>query len=151
MRSPAPKPRRRRFPGIALVAISGLALLLVVAPVATLAGGVRLGGVGPVIGAAPAPGQSCPDQTPAPTDGVCQDVIDPTGAGGIDLGSLLPVLGALLAGAAIAMVVAFLVLRRRADLPPQPIDPGQWWTCRKCGKNNVIGSARCYACGTWQG
>ena len=32
---------------------------------------------------------------------------------------------------------------------PRPI-AGEWWLCPKCGSTNVVGSARCYACGTWQ-
>jgi hypothetical protein len=39
---------------------------------------------------------------------------------------------------------------RRTSAPLVPADPGEWWTCRTCGKNNVVGSARCYACGAWQ-
>src|SRR5204862_18167 len=50
-----------------------------------------------------------------------------------------------------ALAAAFLVLRRRASAPVAPADPGEWWTCRKCGRNNVIGSPRCYSCGEWQG
>jgi hypothetical protein len=25
-----------------------------------------------------------------------------------------------------------------------------WWTCRNCGSTNMVGSARCYKCGSWQ-
>jgi hypothetical protein len=131
-------------------ALFALALLLVVAPVAVVAGGVRLGDPARVMAEAPAPGQSCPDETPAATGDVCQDVVAPTANSGFDLGILLPILGVVLAGGAIALVAAVLVLRRRADLPAQPVDPGQWWACRNCGSNNVVGSARCYSCGTWQ-
>ena len=102
--------------------------------------------------AAPRPGESCPDETPAPgSSDVCSDVNDPDvpGIGGLDLGILLPILGALLAGAAIALLVVFVILRRRPVGPLEPADPGEWWTCANCGKTNVIGSARCYACGTW--
>ena len=105
---------------------------------------------------APRPGESCFDAT-APPSGVadvCTDVNDPdvpAGGGSLDLGLLLPILGAAVVGAALALVLGYLFIRRRGDLPVAPADPGEWWTCKHCGSNNVIGSARCYACGTWQG
>jgi ABC-type branched-subunit amino acid transport system permease subunit len=105
---------------------------------------------------APRPGESCFDAT-APPSGVadvCTDVNDPdvpAGGGSLDLGLLLPILGAAVVGAALALVLGYLFIRRRGDLPVEPADPGEWWTCKHCGSNNVIGSARCYACGTWQG
>jgi ABC-type branched-subunit amino acid transport system permease subunit len=110
---------------------------------------------GSAIGA-PRPGESCFDAT-APPSGVadvCTDVNDPdvpAGGGSLDLGLLLPILGAAVVGAALALVLGYLFIRRRGDLPVEPADPGEWWTCKHCGSNNVIGSARCYACGTWQG
>jgi hypothetical protein len=102
----------------------------------------------------PGAGQSCPDTTPAPgpSAAVCGESKGPVGSGGgsLDLAGLLPILAAAGAGAAIVLVAAFLVLRRRAGAPAVPADPGEWWTCRNCGRNNVIGSPRCYSCGEWQ-
>ena len=67
------------------------------------------------------------------------------------LSSILPVLGvAALAGVLVLAAVAYLMLRRQAAAPLAPVDPGEWWACPKCGSTNVVGSARCYACGTWQ-
>ena len=136
--------------------VVALAIALAVAmPVAVLgAGDTSVGDrvPGAIEPAAPRPGESCPDETPAPgSSDVCADVNDPDvpGGGGLDLGILLPILGALLAGAAIALMVVFVVLRRRPVVPLEPADPGEWWACASCGKTNVIGSARCYACGTW--
>ena len=87
-----------------------------------------------------------PSMPPAGAPRVCPDV-----AGGpIDVGGAVPILGAAVAGGVLALVAAFLVLRRRASGPFAPADPGEWWTCPKCGSTNVIGSARCYKCGTWQ-
>ncbi len=73
------------------------------------------------------------------------------GGAGPDFGGLLPILGGVVLGAGLALVAAYLVLRRRAGAPLDPVDAGEWWTCRKCGRNNVVGSARCYSCGAWQG
>jgi hypothetical protein len=73
------------------------------------------------------------------------------GGAGLDIGGLLPILGGVVLGAGLALVAAYLVLRRRAGAPLDPVDAGEWWSCRKCGRNNVVGSARCYGCGSWQG
>ena len=106
--------------------------------------------------AAPRPGESCPDTTPAPgsSAAVCGEGngpdVTPGGGGSIDVAALGPILVAAGGGAAIALAAAFLFFRRRAGAPVAPADPGEWWTCRKCGSNNVIGSPRCYACGEWQ-
>ena len=105
--------------------------------------------------AAPRPGESCPDTTPAPgsSAAVCGEGNGPggdTGGGGLDLGALLPIVAAGGVGAALALVAAFVFFRRRASAPVAPADPGEWWTCRNCGRNNVLGSPRCYACGEWQ-
>ena len=125
--------------------LSGAAIVVLTAA-ALLAPGAALG--------APRPGESCPDTTPAPgsTAAVCGEGSGPedTPAGGLDLGGLLPILAAAGGGAVIALGAAFLVLRRRAGAPAVPADPGEWWTCRNCGRNNVIGSPRCYSCGEWQ-
>ena len=144
--------RRARTP---FVVLASAALLLIVAPAVVLGGGLTLTAPSPITANAPRPGESCPDQTPQPGASavICNDATgpDPNGGGGIDLGGLLPVVGVAVAGGALALVAAFLVLRRRTGGPVAAPDPGEWWTCRNCGKTNVIGSPRCYACGTWQG
>jgi hypothetical protein len=104
---------------------------------------------------APRPGESCPDTTAAPgaTQAVCGEGKGPeggAGGGSFDLAGLLPILAAAGGGAVIALGAAFVVLRRRSSAPAAPPDPGEWWTCRNCGRNNVVGSPRCYACGEWQ-
>ena len=81
--------------------------------------------------------------------GAAKDALncDPTAT----LSSILPVLGvAALAGVLVLAAVAYLVFRRQAAAPLAPADAGEWWACPKCGSTNVVGSARCYACGTWQ-
>ena len=131
-------------------ALAGPALLGVV--VAALLASTLVGPGGAL--GAPRPGESCPDTTPAPgsTEPVCGDAVAPEGnpGGSLDIGALLPILAAAGGGAAIALVAALLFFRRRGAAPAAPADPGEWWTCRKCGRNNVIGSPRCYACGEWQ-
>lgn len=131
--------------------LSGAAIVVLTVTV-LLAPGAALG--------APRPGESCPDTTAAPAThapggsaAVCGEGTGPAGnpAGSLDLGALLPILAAVGGGVVIALGAAFLVLRRRAGAPAVPADPGEWWTCRNCGRNNVIGSPRCYACGEWQG
>jgi hypothetical protein len=133
--------------------LAGAALLVLLA-VGLFAPGAALG--------APRPGESCPDTTPAPgatllpgsTEAVCGEGKGPDGGtagGSFDLAGILPFVAAAGGGALIALAAAFLVLRRRAAAPAAPADPGEWWRCRNCGRNNVIGSPRCYACGEWQG
>ena len=110
--------------------------------------------------AAPLPGESCPDTTPVPaasrgleaTDAVCGEgtIGDNPGGGGTDISGLIPIIVAAAGGALLALVAIALVLRRRTAVPLAPADPGEWWTCRKCGSTNVIDSPRCYACGEWQ-
>ena len=103
--------------------------------------------------AVPLPGGSCPDTTPAPGTSVviCDEGNGRNvGGGTLDLGPVLPIVAAAVGGAAIALVAVFLILRRRASAPVAPADPREWWTCPSCGKSNVVGSPRCYACGTWQ-
>jgi hypothetical protein len=106
---------------------------------------------------APRPGESCPDTTAAPGESlpVCGEGNGPEGnpgdTGAFDASALLPIVAAGGVGAALALVAAFLFFRRRAAVPVGAADPGEWWTCRNCGRNNVIGSPRCYACGEWQG
>jgi hypothetical protein len=143
--------RRRFSPG--WLALSWVVALAIAAPVAVLGSDDGIPGPAPIGRAAPAPGESCPDVTPQPGTSVefCADTgIDNGGGGGTDLGFLLPLLGAAVGGGLLALVVAYLVLRRRASVPLEPADSSEWWTCGSCGKTNVIGSPRCYACGTWQ-
>jgi hypothetical protein len=73
------------------------------------------------------------------------------GGGGFEIGALLPIVLALVVGAGLALAVAYFVLRRRAGGPLDPVDAGEWWTCTNCGRQNMVGSPRCYSCGTWQG
>ena len=107
-------------------------------------------GLAPAVLAAP-PIETCePGQTV--TEGgirVCSPAI--TDGGGFAIGGLLPIIVALVVGAGLALVGAYFVLRRRAGGPLDPVDAGEWWTCSNCGRSNVVGSPRCYACGTWQG
>ena len=86
---------------------------------------------------------------------------------GFDVASLLPfVAGGL--GIVLAVLVGwYLFMRRRASRPFLPDEAaavpggglggggtgagtGDWWTCRTCGKTNLVGSARCYSCGSLQ-
>jgi len=108
---------------------------------------------------APRPGDSCPDTTPATTpapgstEAVCGEGKGPTvdpGGGGLDASGIVGLLAAAVGGALISLAAVCLIVRRRAAAPAGPADPGEWWTCRNCGRNNVIGSPRCYACGHWQ-
>jgi len=97
--------------------------------------------------ALPPRGENCPAEGPEASSAVCQ----PGGnGGGLNLGSLLPILGVGLGGAAIALGAAYVVIRRRTSGPLVPLDPSEWWTCANCGKNNVVDSPRCYACGSWR-
>lgn len=141
-------PGWRAFAGLA--AFAALGLLTITAP-AVVFGGDGGDLSAPRIHLAAVPeGEKCTDASPVPGAGqrACPD--GPSGGGGLNLGPLLPILGVVVGAGVVALLVAFLVLRRRAGAPVAPADPGEWWTCRKCGRNNVIGSARCYACGTWQ-
>ena len=76
------------------------------------------------------------------------------GAGGVGLGLIVAIVAGVVVGAALVAAIGYLVLRRRAGMPMEPPpgapEGGEWWTCRKCGRNNIVGSARCYACGEWQ-
>ena len=144
--------RRASLDWLVLVSILTIA---VAAPGAVLAS-AEGAPVREVVGqAAPRPGESCSDATPAPgSSDVCDDTTPGTGqvgGGGLDLGALLPFLAAAVVGGLLALVAAFVVLGRRSSGPLAPVDPGEWWACRSCGKTNVVGSARCYACGTWEG
>jgi hypothetical protein len=101
------------------------------------------------------PGESCPAVLPGTSSSAgCGEGTSQSGGGkgggGLNLGGLLPILGVGLGGATLALIAAYIVLRRRTSLPVAPLDPTEWWTCAKCGKNNVIDSPRCYACGSWR-
>lgn len=117
----------------------------------TLAVAILALGLAPAALAAP-PDETCqPGQTFAAGGfSVCAPPATGTG-GGIAIGGLLPIIVALVVGAGLALVVAYVVLRRRAGGPLDPVDAGEWWTCANCGRQNVVGSARCFSCGTWQG
>lgn len=154
-------PRRRpnRSPGRRLslgwLALGSIVALTVAAPLAVLASADGAPPREAVGQAAPRPGESCSDATPAPgASDVCDDAT-PTngdaGRGGLDLGALLPFVAAAVVGGLLALGAAVVVLGRRSTGPLSPVDPGEWWACRSCGKTNVVGSPRCYACGTWQG
>lgn len=154
-----PDRTRRRRPRISLawpLLAASLALGAAV-PGWVLGGGagsggaeVRQGGHGVALLAPP--DETCePGETRAAGD--FSDICGPNsaggGGGGLNLGGLLPIVAIAVVGGVIALIAAFAVLRR-TSAPLVPADPGEWWTCRTCGKNNVVGSARCYACGAWQ-
>ena len=154
--SPRGRLDRRRTSRIAPSWISFAALLAfaVAAPVAVLAGSGSAGAEargGTGIEALAPPAETCrPEETRAA--GAFSDICGSNsggGGGGFNVGSLLPILGLVAVGGAVLLIAAFVVLRR-TSAPLVPADPGEWWTCRNCGKNNVRGSARCYACGAWQ-
>lgn len=100
---------------------------------------------------APPPETCAPGETRAA--GGLSDICDQTPGGvggGLTLDALLPIVAIVGVGGVILLIAAFVVLRR-TSAAPMPADPGEWWTCRNCGKANVVGSARCYACGAWPG
>ena len=102
------------------------------------------------------PGESCPAVLPGTSSSAsCGEGKSQSGGGGgggagLNIGGLLPVLGVALGGATLVLIAAYVVLRRRTAMPVAPLDPSEWWTCAKCGKNNVVDSPRCYACGSWR-
>lgn len=149
----AGRPRRTRRAGRGWLVVASIVALAVAAPVAVLAGSRDDPNPGPMRLDAPRPGESCPDTTPEPgSSDVCQDALPPgVTAGGIDLGGLLPILAVVIVGGLLALLALALVVTRRPSGPLAAADPGEWWTCRSCGKANVVGSPRCYDCGTWQG
>ena len=102
----------------------------------------------PVALAVPGPGTECEaEAAPSGEDSSC-----PEDGGGLGLGLLIPLAGGVLLAGVVALAGAYLVLRRRAGPPlvPEPADAEAWWTCSNCGRNNVVGSARCYSCGAWR-
>ena len=163
---PDHQPKRRAPARLPLALIAALAVLAAL-PAATLA---ATGSQRPVdrITIADVPsgpgGEDCVDD-PSKQPGVGLRECPKT----FNLGSLLPFIAG---GVVIVLAVAvgwFLVMRRRVSRPFLPDDAvaegsdpgvrragaagptsGEWWTCRTCGKTNMVGSARCYSCGSWQ-
>ena len=129
-----------------------LVLLLAAAnPAAAAASEPTLPGATGILLAAP-PDETC---TPGATFGaggfeVCSPPTVGNPGPGFNVGGLLPILLGVVLGAGLAIAIAFLILRRRAGAPLDPVDAGEWWTCANCGSNNVVGSPRCYSCGSWQ-
>jgi hypothetical protein len=144
--------RRRRSSIGRLVASWLLLLVAISAPITAYASQPTAPHPNPVALAAP-PDETCRPGATVGAEGfdVCSPGAVGNGGGGFNVGGLLPILGGIVLGAGLALVVAYLVLRRRAGAPLDPVDAGEWWTCGNCGRNNVVGSPRCYACGTWQG
>ena len=140
--------RRHRSAPIAVVATVVWLAALAAGPSATFA--VGSGAVAParIAVADVPPGEDCADpDTIRPGGGL---VVCPKA---FDLASLLP----FVAGGGVvilAILVAwYLVLRRRASrpfAPHDPVDAGEWWACSTCGSTNVVGTARCYKCGSWR-
>ena len=130
--------------------LAGILAVAAALPVAVLGSRVTVGstvgesGTDRVAVLAPPPETCRPEETRA-----AGSPCFPSAGGDGGLGALLPIVAIVVVGGAIALIAAFVVLRRTAA-PLVPADPGEWWTCRTCGKNNVVGSARCYACGAWQ-
>lgn len=139
----------RRTPVLALLVLLIAAALGLAAP-ARAAEGDRAGGGNAVAQAAP-PVESCgPGRTERAGEfTVCRD--NPGGGGAGGLLSLLPIVGVVVVAGIAVLLGAFFVIERRNRRQLAPVDPGEWWTCRNCGRTNVVGSPRCYACGTWQG
>ena len=145
------RPHRRTSVG-RLVAAWLVVIAAGAVPLSAIAGEATQPGVGGIQLAAP-PLETCAAQQTMAAGGfdICAPPAAGDGGGGFNLGGLLPILGGVVLGAGLALVAAYLMLRRRAGAPLDPVDAGEWWTCRKCGRNNVVGSARCYGCGSWQG
>jgi hypothetical protein len=100
----------------------------------------------PAIHQAAVPGdERCADVSPDPDTGqkVCPEPI-------FSAANILPIAGVVVAAGILALVVGYVVLRRRASVPLPALDPGEWWKCTNCGATNVVGSPRCYQCGSWQ-
>ena len=145
---PRRRPARRAPTTVALsllTALATVAALSVLAPAVTL-GRSGAGLAAPAIHEAAVPeGERCTEGSPNPDVGLkaCEQPL-------LSAANLLPIFGGVGLAGILALVVAFLVFRRRASVPLEPVDAGEWWSCAKCGSTNVIGSARCYSCGTWQ-
>jgi hypothetical protein len=153
-----PDRTRRRRPRIALAwpLLAVIVGLTAAVPGWVLGGGavsndagVDRGGEGAAL-LAPPPETCEPGETRAAGDisDICGEGSGGGGGGGLNLGALLPIVAIVVVGGVILSIAAFVVLRR-TSATPVPADPGEWWTCRNCGKANVVGTARCYACGAW--
>jgi hypothetical protein len=140
-----PRPSVRARAWLLVAALVVLALGSVAAPAVVLGrGSTDLSA--PTIHEAAVPGdERCADASPDPDTGqkICEEPI-------LSAANLGPILAGVVGAGILALVVAFLVLRRRASVPLPALDPNEWWKCANCGATNVVGSARCYACGTWQ-
>lgn len=149
-------PRRRRRISLLWPLLAASLAIAALAPGGAFGGGAGSGssgaGSGEGIALLAPPVETCePGETRAAGDfsDICGQGPGSGGGGGLSLGGLLPIVAILVVGGAVALIAAFVVLRR-TSAPLVPADPGEWWTCRTCGKNNVVGSARCFACGAWQ-
>jgi hypothetical protein len=140
--------RRRRHPA-AWPLLAGILVVVAALPVGVLAGPAAVVSTGAgnvtdrIVALAPPPETCRPQETRA-----ASNPCFPAPGGGVGLEALLPIVGIVVVGGVVALIAAFVVLRR-TSAPLVPADPGEWWTCRNCGKTNVVGSARCYACGAW--
>ena len=143
---PMPDARDHRHGGRRVLSTVLAAVLLGLAVPAVAFAGDATHLATPRVHDAAVPGdERCAEESPDPDTGQkpCDKPI-------LSVANVLPVLGVAAAAGVLALILAFLVIRRRASAPFVPADPGEWWVCPKCGSTNVIGSARCYACGTWQ-
>lgn len=149
----------RRPAAPALLALASALVLLVALPGAAAAAPGREGPIDRITIAdvPPGGGEDCvedPDANPGVGLRECPKGFDPA--------SLLPFVAG---GGAIVLAVVvgwFFVMRRRVSRPFLPDGaaaggsdagggaPGEWWACRNCGATNMVGSARCYSCGSWQ-
>lgn len=153
-----PDPRTWRGGRAALLCVVALALLLAPASAAASEPGSAqnphsraAAGRHGVIAAAPRPGDEC-DETAAEDRGaLCNQGGGGGGGGGLSLGLVLAVLGGAVVLGVLLLIGAFLYFRRQAGPALTATEPGsEWWTCGKCGKSNMVGTPRCYACGAWQ-
>jgi hypothetical protein len=140
-----------RRPARAFLARACAALVLGVAVLGIVAPGAALGRVGPdgvaaeIHQAAVPEGERCTEGTPNLDAGL--KICDKPFLSG---DTLLPIFGGAALVGVLALLGTFLFFRRRASVPLSPIDAAEWWACPKCGSTNVVGSPRCYSCGTWQ-
>ena len=151
-----------RLPRVAGLALAAAAFIALVLPVSVAAaqpdlrsaafGDRGAGAHGGIVAAAPRPGDEC-DDPDAANAALCDDEGGGGGGGGGGSGmNVLVILGGALVAGVLLLILAFLYLRRQAGAPMVATEPGgDWWTCRNCGKANMVGTPRCYACGTWQG
>ena len=124
--------------------------LLVLAPSSAAASTPSGASGADVVAAAPRPGDECADTPEGEANALCNEGGGGGGAGP-DLALILMVLGGALVVGVLLLIAAFLYLRRQAGAPLQATDPGsEWWTCRNCGKANMVGTPRCFSCATWQ-